>query len=106
LRYGVSQQAKDRAVRVISNRKLLEFSGIHETAAKPLQAWRLAILNGTFSSHAHLKTTFNTVDKAGNFYIFDIGGNKYRVVAAIHFNRQILYVRHVMTHAEYDRWKP
>jgi mRNA interferase HigB len=38
--------------------------------------------------------------------VFDIGGNKYRLVAAVHFDRQMLYVRHVFTHAEYDRWSP
>ena len=93
-------------MRVISNRTLIAFSQLHPASGKPLQAWRQAILNGTFSSYAHLKAAFNTVDKAGDFYVFDIGGNKFRVIAAIHFNRQILYVRHVMTHSQYDRWKP
>ena len=38
---------------------------------------------------------------------FDIGGNKYRLIAAIHYNRKKVYIRHVLTHAEYDRdrWK-
>jgi len=35
-------------------------------------------------------------------YVFDIGRNKYRLIAAIHFNTQMLFVRHVLTHAEYD----
>jgi mRNA interferase HigB len=39
--------------------------------------------------------------------VFNIGGNKYRLIAAIHFNRQKVYIRHVLTHPEYDRgrWK-
>jgi len=36
--------------------------------------------------------------------LFNVGGGGYRVVVAIHFNRQKLYIRHVFTHAEYDRW--
>jgi len=44
--------------------------------------------------------------KWGNYYVFDIGGNKYRIVAAIHFDHQKLYVLHVYTHKEYDKWKP
>lgn len=39
--------------------------------------------------------------------VFDIGGNKYRLVTAIHYNRQLIYVLRIMTHAEYDKekWK-
>jgi mRNA interferase HigB len=40
------------------------------------------------------------------YYVFDIGGNKYRVITAIHFDQQKLFVRHVFTHKEYDKWKP
>ena len=93
-------------MRVISNRTLIAFSKLQPASAKPLQAWRQAIMSSAFYGYADLKATFNTVDRAGDFYIFDIGGNKCRVVAAIHFNRQILYVRQVLMHAEYDRWKP
>ena len=57
-------------------------------------------------SYTDLKKLSNSVDRVGNYYIFDISGNKYRVIAAIHFDRQILYVRHVFTHIEYDHWRP
>lgn len=47
------------------------------------------------------------VDRYKRFVIFDIGGNKYRLIAAVHFNTGIVYIRHVLTHAEYDsdKWK-
>jgi mRNA interferase HigB len=41
----------------------------------------------------------------GEFVVFNIGGNKYRLIAAVHFNRRKVYVRHVLTHAEYDKGK-
>jgi mRNA interferase HigB len=53
-----------------------------------------------------LKRAFNATDKAGEYYVFDIGGNKYRLIAAIHFNTQKLFVREVLTHKEYNKWKP
>ncbi len=56
-------------------------------------------------SYADLKKLSNSVDRVGSYYVFDLGGNKYRVIAAIHFDRQMLYVRHVFTHVEYDRWR-
>lgn len=93
-------------MRVISNRTLLRFSADHRDAAQPLQAWRKAVESGRFSNFADLKACFNSADRVGTYYEFDIGGNKFRVVAAIHFNRQMLFVRHVFTHRQYDRWKP
>ena len=44
--------------------------------------------------------------KVADFYIFDIGGDKFRLIAAAHFNVQKLYVRHIFTHKEYDKWRP
>jgi mRNA interferase HigB len=94
------------AMRVISNQALLRFSAGHKDAEAPLQAWRKAVESGRFGSFGDLKSSFNSVDRVGGYYVFNVGGNKYRVVAAIHFNRQMLFVRHVFTHREYDRWKP
>lgn len=53
-----------------------------------------------------MKLTFNAIDKVGDFYVFDICGNKYRIISAIHFDQQKLFVRHVFTHKEYDKWRP
>jgi mRNA interferase HigB len=93
-------------MRVISNSALVAFAARHEAANISLQAWRRAIESRVFAGFADIKRTFNTVDRVGQFYVFDVGGNKYRIVAAIHFDKQRLYVRHVFTHKEYDAWKP
>lgn len=93
-------------MRVISNKTLVTFSAVNGDAELPLQVWRRLIESGAFQSFAELKRCFNAVDKAGDFYVFDIGGNKYRLIAAIHFNRQMLFIRHVFTHKEYSQWKP
>ena len=57
---------------------------------------------------SQLRVLFPGVDKVGDIYVFNIGGNKLRLIAAIHFNRQKVFVRAVLTHAEYDQggWKP
>jgi mRNA interferase HigB len=93
-------------MRVISNKALLEFSTKYPEAAVPLQMWRKTIEAGTFAGFADFKKAFNATDKVGDFYIFDIGGNKFRLIAAAHFNLQKLYVRHIFTHKEYDKWHP
>ncbi len=93
-------------MRVISNKVLTQFAAIHRGAQAPLQAWRKLVESGTFSNHADLKSAFNSTDRVGDFYVFDLGGNKFRVIASIHFNRQMLFIRHVFTHREYDKWTP
>lgn len=93
-------------MRLISNRALREFATRHAKATAPLQAWRKLIEQSSPLSHADLKRLANSVDRVGDYYVFDIGGNKYRVIAAVHFDRQMLFIRHVFTHSEYDDWRP
>ncbi len=98
-------------MRVISRKALTGFWRGHGDAEMPLRGWFKAISKGAFKNLAELKRTFGGVDyvPVGNrdFYVFNIGGNKYRLVAAIHFNKQRLFVRHVLTHRDYDQgaWK-
>ena len=96
---------------VVSQKALREFARTHADAASPLRAWFKLARLGRFQNLAELKRTFASVDmvpvKGRDFYVFNIGGNKYRLIAAIHFNTRRLFVRHILTHAEYDteRWK-
>jgi mRNA interferase HigB len=84
---------------------LVEFAANHSHARVPRQMWRKTI-GGGFVNFADLKRAFNATDKIGDSYVFDIDGNKYRIIAAVHFNVRNLYVRHVFTHQEYSKWKP
>lgn len=93
-------------LRVISNKALVDFATTYPDASTPLQAWRKVMESGKFQHFAGLKSVMNSVDRVGDFYVFDIGGNKYRLVTAIHFNRQMAFIRQVLTHTEYDDWKP
>jgi mRNA interferase HigB len=91
-------------VRGISNKRLVDFARSHPDAAAPLQLWRKIVEATYFAHFAALRSSFNAVDRVASHYVFDIGGNKFRLVAAIHFSRQMLFVRHIFTHAQYDRW--
>lgn len=94
-------------MRLISNKALREFSERHPAAEKPLQAFRQKVEQGKCNSFADLRALFAGVDKVGERYVFNIGGNKYRVIAGIQFATQLLYVKAVLTHGEYDEgdWK-
>jgi mRNA interferase HigB len=93
-------------MRLVSDKALIDLAHVHSEAHLSLQIWRRIVEAGNFSSFGELKRSFNSVDKVGDYYVFDIGGNKYRLITAIHFNRQMVFIRHVFTHREYDKWKP
>lgn len=94
-------------MRVIAKRPLVQFWTKHPAAEKPLQSWLTICRTTDFQSFAQLKQTFGSVDKVGKFIVFDIGGNKFRLIVVIHFNRKRIYIRAVLTHDEYDQehWK-
>jgi len=66
-------------------------------------AWYKVVDSAEFTNFASVRETFNSADRVGQFVIFDVGGG-FRVVTAIHFNRGKLYIRHVFTHTEHERW--
>jgi mRNA interferase HigB len=91
-------------MRVISRRALREFWEAYPQAKSPLCAWFRIMENSTFPDLTALKKTFGSADYVAPYTIFDIGGNKFRIITAIHYNRERVYVREVLTHADYDRW--
>lgn len=93
-------------MRVISNRALLEFLTAYSDAHVPLQTWRKIMEKSVFYNFSDIKQAFNSVGRVGGYYVFDIGGNKFRLVVAIHFDGQRCFVRYVFTHHEYDHWRP
>ena len=92
---------------VISKRRLREFWEQYPNARAPLEAWHQIAKHAEWENFSDVRRAFRTADRVGKLTVFNIGGNKYRLIAAIHFNRERLFVRHVLTHAEYDRgmWK-
>ncbi|MHC5775739.1 type II toxin-antitoxin system HigB family toxin [Nostoc sp.] len=56
---------------------------------------------------SELRSVFPSADLVGDLIVFNIGGNKYRLITSIHFNRQKVYIRDILTHSEYDKdqWK-
>jgi mRNA interferase HigB len=94
-------------MRVITNRRLLEFSAIHHDASGALQAWRKAMEGTDFASFADLREVFRSVDKVGDLHVFNIAGNRYLLIAFLQFDRQLCYITQVLTHAKYDKgaWK-
>ncbi len=79
------------------------FADKHPNALSPLNDWYEKTKLASWKNLAAVKQTFNAVDAIGNDrYVFDIGGNKFRIIAMIHFGIRTLYIRAIVTHKEYD----
>ena len=98
-------------MRVISKARLKQFWAApgHAVAEGPLRAWYTHVNNKTVSWHSwsNVKADFPTASLVGNCVVFNVGGNKFRLIARILYRSQKVYVLKVMTHAEYDddKWK-
>ena len=92
---------------VISQIPLRDFWKKYPLAKSSLQAWFTRAKKAQWESFEDVQADFGSADQVGRLTVFDIGGNKYRLIAHIHFNRSKVYVRQVLTHAEYDKniWK-
>jgi mRNA interferase HigB len=83
---------------VISEKPLREFWAIYPDAERPLRAWIKVAEHATWEKFADIRETYAKADQVGKFTVFDIGGNKFRLIVVVHFNRDKVYVRHVLTH--------
>lgn len=94
-------------MKLISNKALREFAALHPDADQPLQAFRRKVEKGSFGHFAELRAVFPAVDKVGVRYVFNVGGNKFRLVASIDFFRGTMWIKAVLTHGQYDKgaWK-
>ena len=91
-------------MRVISRRPLREFARKHADARKPLDAWYRILRSRDYETPHELREDFPRVSFLGaSRTVFDIGGNKYRLVCDMRYDLGRAYVRAVLTHEEYDR---
>jgi mRNA interferase HigB len=92
---------------IIDNPALIAFWTIHPGAKKPLQVWYQTMERENPSDFNKLRQTFASADYVDGLTMFNIGGSKYRLIASIHYDHRKVYIRHVLTHTEYDRggWK-
>jgi len=98
-------------VEIIGKGLLVEFWQQHPHAKKPLLHWINVVSNAQWRKWHHIKQTFNTADLVhiGNerYVIFNISGNKYRLVTAVDYMGRLVVIRVALTHEDYDKegWK-
>lgn len=92
---------------IITRKRLNEFADNYPETRTALAQWYEQVKKNNFGNFADLRLMFPAADQVGKLTVFNIGGNKVRLIAAIHYNRKKVYIRAVLTHSEYDegKWK-
>ncbi len=67
--------------------------------------WYFVAKRATRTSLQDAREDFRHADAAGLFTVFTIGGNKYRLITVIKYRWQVIYIRYILTHAEYSKEK-
>lgn len=91
-------------MRIFTEQVLKEYIAVRPEVKTALQEWVMIVKQSQWTCFADIKATFNSVDSIGNqCYVFNIKGNKYRLVVVIKFTIKFVYIRFIGTHTEYDK---
>ena len=92
---------------IISYKKIREFIKKHPNSKSPLNEWYHHVNSTGFYTFQEVRNMFSSADLVKNFVVFNIGGNNFRLIAYLNYDAQRLFIRHILTHAEYDKeeWK-
>ena len=94
-------------MRIITRKRILNFVEKHNRAKKPLDVWYRIVKKTVFKNFDDLRKTYPSADLVGKFTVFNIGGNKYRLIAYIVYEAKKVFIHKILTHNDYDKnqWK-
>ena len=92
---------------VISRRKVRQFWELYANSEQALTRWYKLASKAEWRSFAEMKAACPSADQVDHLTVIDIGGNKYRLIVEVFYRDQVILVRHVLNHKEYDegKWK-
>lgn len=92
---------------VISRSRLVEFWEKYPNAQNSLRSWYKLTYEAEWQNFVDLRQIYPSADQVSNLTVFNIGGKNYRLIALVDYKYQKVFIRHVLTHAEYDKedWK-
>ena len=92
---------------VISKRRLMEAERQHPELNGALDAWFRIAKRAKWTCLNDIRKTWRDTDQVDGKTVFNVKGNKFRLIAGINYQSQTIYIKHVLTHAEYDKeeWK-
>ena len=92
---------------VIGRKALREFAFAHADSEAALNAWFKVAERAEWKSLVEVRAVYPHADPVGECMVFNIHGNRYRLICGIDYEEQMIYIKHVLTHQDYDRgrWK-
>jgi mRNA interferase HigB len=88
---------------IISKKALSEFWQIHNQSEASLDNWYRIAKKATWQNLVEVQADFPTADLVGVYIIFNIGGNNYRLVVKVEFEKQLIFIKYVLTHKDYSK---
>lgn len=92
---------------ILSKKALDEFSKTHTDVATVLNSWYKFTKSAKWQNIQNVKKSYSSADAVGRFTVFNIKGNNYRLIVSINYEKQVIYIKYVLTHDEYKtgKWK-
>jgi mRNA interferase HigB len=89
----------------VSEKQIRAFIEREPLSREAMWHWVDVIESAAWRNPGELKLTFASVSFVGDLTVFNVGGNKYRIAAFIHYRKQIVFIKAIGTHKEYDQWQ-
>jgi mRNA interferase HigB len=91
------------AVRILSRKAIREATVRHREWGASLNAWYKIAKNADWKNFAEVRSSWRNSDVVGPFVVFDISNNRCRLIATIKYRWRMVYIRRILSHAEYDQ---
>ena len=92
-------------LRIVTEKRIREFIERQPRSAEAVWHWVDAVESARCRNPGDLKAIFASASFIGEYAVFNVGGNKYRIAASVHYRKQMVYIKEIGTHKEYDRWE-
>lgn len=95
-------------MRIISEKRIRDFYKSHSESENAMRNWILTVRAADWKNFSDVRETFNSADTYQKCVIFNVGGNNYRIIGMVEFEKHLVFIRAALTHKEYDKdkWKP
>jgi mRNA interferase HigB len=90
-------------MRIVSRKAIREASARHSEWGASLNAWFKITKNANWTNFADVRNSWKNSDSVGRFVVFDVSHNKCRLIATVKYRWRMVYIRHILGHAEYDQ---
>ena len=91
-------------MRVVTEKRIRDFIEREPRSADAMWQWVDAIEAANWRNPGDLKRTFASASFIGDLTVFNVGGNKYRIAAFVHYRKRIVFIKRIGAHKEYDKW--